>query len=198
MMRRNRSDVTDSPAFRRWFRKSKVVGVDGRPLVVYHGSPRDFDVFNIRPDASGKAIFAEREDVAASYENRGFDVGDGIYDVYLRIENPLVVDAQGANWDEIEPAQLSPEVRRYLSLDRLDDYASTDSIMFAARGLGYDGAIIKNVVDWYNDVVDETNPETTVYAVFSPYQIKAATGNAGTFDPDDPSILRNPRLRRKR
>lgn len=35
----------DTVAFRRWFAGSKVVGDDGEPLVVYHGTMRDFDQF---------------------------------------------------------------------------------------------------------------------------------------------------------
>jgi ribosomal protein S18 acetylase RimI-like enzyme len=37
---------TENKAFLRWFGKSKVVGSNGQPLVVYHGTTHDFDVFN--------------------------------------------------------------------------------------------------------------------------------------------------------
>jgi hypothetical protein len=38
----------DTPEFKRWFGNSKVVDADGKPLVVYHGSPeRDFHVFDL-------------------------------------------------------------------------------------------------------------------------------------------------------
>jgi GNAT superfamily N-acetyltransferase len=50
--RRNASsDVTDSPAFRRWFGKSVVVDEDGAPLVVYHGTSADFETFRSLPQA---------------------------------------------------------------------------------------------------------------------------------------------------
>ena len=39
--------VTDSPQFRAWFGKSKVVNPDGTPMVMYHGSPRGK---NYRPE----------------------------------------------------------------------------------------------------------------------------------------------------
>lgn len=37
---------TDTPAFKKWFGDSKVVGTDGKPLVVYHGTKADFDTFH--------------------------------------------------------------------------------------------------------------------------------------------------------
>lgn len=62
---------TDTPEFRAWFGESKVVGPDGKPLVVYHGSRR--------PDRIGKkfrkaratsgpmAFFTDSPELASSY-----------------------------------------------------------------------------------------------------------------------------------
>ncbi len=36
----------NTPEFKRWFGNSKVVGPDGQPLVVYHGSEKDFSTFS--------------------------------------------------------------------------------------------------------------------------------------------------------
>src|SRR5690606_34674264 len=41
---------TDTEAFRRWFGDSKVVDAQGRPLVVYHGSPESFTEFAFTDD----------------------------------------------------------------------------------------------------------------------------------------------------
>jgi hypothetical protein len=121
------------------------------------------------------------------------------------MENPLVVDAKGAVWTSIPPRAV-PMVGdrtgrwdaddRKAALDIMDayGYVSTDVIAELALRFGFDGAIIKNVVDPSGDDEDYTVP-STVYVVFSPKQIKSATGNAGTFDPDDPNIYRNPRTR---
>lgn len=49
---------------------------------------------------------------------------------------------------------------------------------------GYDSVIYENKVEGGTSVI-----------VFSPTQIKSATGNRGTFDPDDPDIRHNGRLR---
>lgn len=42
-----RQKVTDTPEFKRWFGNSKVVDANGEPLVVYHGSTRDYDTFSL-------------------------------------------------------------------------------------------------------------------------------------------------------
>lgn len=39
-------DQTQTEAFKRWFKNSKVVDADGKPLVVYHGTASDFSVFD--------------------------------------------------------------------------------------------------------------------------------------------------------
>lgn len=36
----------DTPEFRKWFGGSKVVGDDGKPITVYHGTTQDFDQFD--------------------------------------------------------------------------------------------------------------------------------------------------------
>ena len=52
--------------------------------------------------------------------------------------------------------------------------------------MGYDGAIVRNVID---NASPATNYPATVYFVLKPEQIKSATGNRGTFDPSDANIL---------
>lgn len=45
----------ESEAFKKWFGDSKVVDEDGKPLVVYHGSPEAFDAFD--PDRAPQGVF---------------------------------------------------------------------------------------------------------------------------------------------
>jgi hypothetical protein len=67
-----------------------------------------------------------------------------------------------------------------------------DELSRAAEILGHDGLIVMDVVDWPEAGWGHQTP-STVYAVFDPHQVKSANMNVGTFDPSDPSILRNPR-----
>jgi len=83
-------DPVSTPEFREWFGDSKVVGPDGLPLVVYHGTPNDFVSFDTLDFG---AWFAVNPSVTEKYN----DDGDGqprTIPAYLRIENPFVVPEQ--------------------------------------------------------------------------------------------------------
>jgi hypothetical protein len=189
--RRNpRNPQVDTPAFKRWFGTSQVVAARGEPLVVYHGSPKDdievFEQPRHRQRVNG-FFFSDDDEVAGEY-------GTSVYPVYLHMLQPLVVDAKGADWSEIPPTAV--KMRGWSAENKktargfMANGASTDVIAELAQALGFDGAIIKNVIDSSSG---DTYVPTTVYVVFDPHQIKSANMNAGTFDPSDPSILRNPR-----
>lgn len=38
----------NTPEFKNWFKDSKIVDADGNPLVLYHGTERDFDTFDFQ------------------------------------------------------------------------------------------------------------------------------------------------------
>ena len=92
------ADMTSTPAFRRWFGNSKVVDGAGRPLVVYHGTDAEFDVFDStatskRWSRKGRLLgegfyFTSDPRTAASY-------GNTVIAVYLRIENPRTHGTDG-------------------------------------------------------------------------------------------------------
>lgn len=175
--------ITNTPEFRRWFGNSVVVDPDGKPLIVYHGSERaGFTVFNT--DGKGEktkgtgAFFSNKLSNAMTYsgDRRLVDLSggeapaqQGNVPVFLKIEKPLVIDAQGQNWSNV-------------------DGRTTDEIIREARASGeYDGVIFRNLVDegqygWYDDASD-------VYVTFEPSQIKSVQ-NQGTFDPANPNILK--------
>lgn len=88
-----------------------------------------------------------------------------LYEVFLNIREPFIVDAEGKNWQEL-------------------DLGSTDATAREGRYGGYDGTIIKNVEDG-GDVAAYT---TTDYIVHNPNQIKSATNNVGTYNANNPDI----------
>ena len=184
--RRRNPSQTETPAFKKWFGRSKAVDAAGQPLVVYHGSSATFDTFR-RPDIA--AILAD-EDADEDEQNQGMGIyftdnaenaatyGREVYPVYLRMLKPLIVDAQGENWS-------------YVPFKGSFYYA--DDIVGLAEEKGHDGVVFLNIYDTNSGDGILSN----TYIVFDPKQIKSATGNAGTFDPDDPSIYRNPRMRNR-
>ena len=110
---------TGSPAFRRWLGDSKVVDENGEPLVVYHGTTADFDVF--RTDSSmyddEVGVFFTTDPKEASE----YAIGDGgnVIPAYLAISTPYTVtDRQWAAGEGLSPRD--------------------------ARDAGYDGYIIEH------------------------------------------------------
>jgi len=169
------TDMTKTPEFKRWFGDSKVVGADGEPLVVYHGSGQKFEAFdpNARASTEGGMIladagvrpffFSSRQEVAQDFA--GGDA-DYVMPVYLSIKNPLVIEAAGLGWEQFR-----------------------DQIVAAAKGGEYDGVILRNLND--SMFGDMENPVSDVFAAFEPTQIKSVN-NRGTFDANDPRILFQP------
>jgi hypothetical protein len=95
-------DQTETPAFKKWFGNSKVVDADGKPLVVYHGGNADIEIFNTegRGKTSGTgAFFTDDSRVANNYPNQ--TSGGNVAPAFLSLKNPLIVDARGANWNDI-------------------------------------------------------------------------------------------------
>jgi hypothetical protein len=203
-----------SAAFKAWFGTSKAVDHLGRPLRVYHGTHHGgFEVFGAggRPRPVG-FFFTDDPLVAWTYaraEERYTDIlatktdrrfGEpAIYEVYLRIKNPLVVDAGGDKWNSISVYRLSPQERDAIRRAAGDPYTSvliTDELAFAARELGHDGLIVQDVVDDEGGEYGLNDEEytSTIYVVFRPDQIKSANMNSGKYSRETANILKNPRV----
>ena len=175
-----RDDSDD--AFKAWFENSKVVDGQGKPLVVHHGTNAKFSVFGA---GRGAIYFTDDHEVAEVYAQHaiddGFDdeeVGEPepvVMSVYLSMKNPLVLDEAWAK------ANLDGDGER--------DWMILDNVIFEAEAAGYDGVILRDVVDFAGMDGDRrlTKPYTQ-FIVFSPQQIKSATENVGAFDPKSTDI----------
>ena len=164
--------ATQEAAFFRWFRDSKIVDAKGNPLVVYHGTNAEFDVFDfhagIGAPVPDSVYFTDSLDLAAYVSNMSWGKPGIVIAAYLRIENPLVLDAKGRH-----AIRMTDEVLRNLR----PNYALD----------AYDGVILLNVREFQQDDL------TTTYAVFKPTQVKAV--EAASFDGNDPNFRHNPRRR---
>ena len=93
-----------------------------------------------------------------------------LYGCYLKMENPLVVDAGKKPYWQIP-------------FPPLNKTTTTETIAEYAKQNGFDGAIIKNVYE-----TDYENQLCTDYIVFSSNQIKSAYDNNGEFSPESENI----------
>lgn len=107
-------------AFYKWFGNSKAVDELDRPKVLYHGTPAGgflaFDKamigdrvpwtkqgFWFTDDISVATSFAGNDEIITREIAEKTSAGDidpsaGIYQVYLKMETPLIEDYQGSNW----------------------------------------------------------------------------------------------------
>lgn len=88
--------------------------------------------------------------------------GGNVMPVYLRMLKPLRASGRGYSWHEIEYD---------------GDYIATRDLIEIALDKGHDGIIVRNL----HDRREGKGKPSTVYAVFSPNQIKSAIGNRGMF-----------------
>lgn len=100
----------NSPEFKKWFGNSKVVDGNGKPLVVYHGSTREFEVFdiskaNVESDLGKGFYFTNNEDdVNANYHGGGPDFEIKIDRIAERIQNE-----EGIEWEQAKAKAYQQE-----------------------------------------------------------------------------------------
>ncbi len=167
-------DARSNQAFRAWFGNSKVVDQNGAPQRVFHGTGRNFDKFSPGKTWGGHRqpamFFTDDPSIASGYTDRnpttwddnGLPVGGNIVPVYLSLQNPLELDAQGDSMFGV----------------------ADDHVLLAAKRSGRDGIIVRNVIDAPSHRLRHTQ---TVYVVFDPKKIKSVF-NRGSFDQDTNKI----------
>lgn len=201
---------TSSEAFKRWFGDSKVVDAKGRPLVVYHGTPADFEAFDKdrvggRWDASIGLHFSDRPAEASLYAGRemGGEPDGQVIPAYLKIENPLIVETTAPAWryadeNRFELIRDIVQSRRKAEADDPAKRQADDDAIFAALTDDNPFAEVElapaarpaakyQPLKPYDGIIIKGSDGMNAIA-FEPTQIKSVN-NAGTFDPTDPRIL---------
>ncbi len=163
---------------------SKVVDENGEPLVVYHGTQ-----WNPLAEKAGNAVFKNEsyftgiKDYANRYKKDG-----KIYEFYLNIKKPF--DTRNPKEKEIFEREFyrvwgngSPLTERGLP----DWTDGSDLLEFIQeKGYDYDGIILDEGADGgYGENVSYRGES---YVPIKSTQIKSATENIGTFNPDNPDI----------
>tara|TARA_R110000764_G_scaffold77156_1_gene154595 strand:- start:64 stop:8589 length:8526 start_codon:yes stop_codon:yes gene_type:complete len=172
-------DIVRTPAFKKWFgdwetdpaNASKVVDENGEPLVVYHGTNYDFDIFE-----SGKGIgsgdsfgylgkghyFTNDYDVAESYS----DYNKEPFAVFINSKNPYI----SSDYRHTQPSSQGSFAKELgVSIGEETKFLKSKN---------KDGVLSQ----------DKTESDYLEVLVYSSNQIKLADGSNITFDPDAPSI----------
>ena len=128
--------------FKQWFEGSKVVDEAGSPMVVYHGTNKDFQQFNLSeksgvlPDTeSFEAVFFTSNPTQAgslASLGRGME-GVNVRPAYVNLKNPMVID----------------------SVQEYGNVTGRKKLIKRAKALGHDGVIIKATLDRAEDGVEK-------------------------------------------
>lgn len=216
---RTRQDVENSPEFRRWFKGSDAADKDGRALRLYHGTGANFETFG-KTKERRRFYFTESPSAASMYAERGGNEEGGsamVMPVNLQVKAfdltkpidavestrllQMVADEVGIPLKQAQ--SYLKDVIRYGNEKRTNGSVvqameeliaktkppkageltrgAADDILMKA---GYTGLKTKPIE------TSAQKEKANTWIVFSPEQIKSATGNRGTFDPSDPSIMR--------
>ena len=208
----SKEGIIYSKEFKDWFgdwendpeHSSKVVDKDGKPLAVYHGSPNGkFDILKFSYEEGG-IYFSDNKSVSESYfinyddpsvnpkyslpwdiEYENLVPSNEIYECYLNMRNPLIIDAKNKHWNEV-PFNTGYSYPTPFGYTKVSEDSSTSQIARYAKKNNYDGVIIKNIKDGADKKA--LSISSTTYIVFNSNQIKSATDNNGNFSKKSDNI----------
>lgn len=161
-----------------YFKNSQARDEQGRLLRLYHGTQNGgFTIFDPSYGISSRAFFFTNSLASAKgYSGTDAEFTPDMageedirvnYPVYLDMQNPLIVDAEGHAWVDI------PFDGDYVSSNWLVEYAQSE---------GYDSVIIKNVIDRGSADTELTSQDD--YIVFNSNQVKDVNNLNPTENPD--------------
>lgn len=205
-----------TPEFKAWFgdwenspeTASKVVDENGEPLVVYHGTTKDFNVFKIADKYRSEwkirdyGVYFSNSEFTAKEYSLDYEYRT---DEYQEWENKLEQYKKQQDWESWK--KLYVEKKDQFSKNYSKAYKSIRIIKcflnirnaFIVEGNGNywykvlkgatdiaidnknDGIIALNIIEVFQDVQN-------TYVVFEPNQIKLADGSNTTFDTNNPDI----------
>ncbi len=154
-----------TPAFKEWFGDSLVLDAQNEPLVLYHGSKKEFDAFSADKAQTGGGqrdsgffgtghYFTPHRSLAEAY-------GNNIYRTFVRIESIQTFDIDHGNVryrDKPLPSEIHEEVfRRYepRRKQRLQEVQERDRRLQAESG-GWGYVSSWNGENDFEDVLSET------------------------------------------
>ena len=171
--------------FKKWFGNSKAVNKDGKPVVAFHTTDKNFKIFNVGEKIEGKLVnpnytgklgswftapslydgdyeAGNAENAVSFFEGKE---GDNTMLVHLSIQNPM-------EYEGFEDLQ-----------QERDSYPSVEKFKEALIEKGYDGVVVRNSMT-------DGNVDRDDWVAFYPTQIKSAIGNTGEFSTEAEEIDR--------
>ena len=169
--------------FWNWFKGSKVVDEQGRPLVVYHGTRSEFSTFDT------EYVFTTND------KNTSDRYGTSLA-LYISIKNPYIIEANDNMWNAVKiPEDIFTQFEYHINKLQDDIYTENEleeygddilpireivEIIVNNRDIfNCDGIIVKNIQE-DEGIVDD-------YVVFSSNQVKSISNNSN-YNKEDNNI----------
>ena len=189
----------DTPEFKNWFKDSPVIDESGSPLTVYHGGAGDVTEFdasrgkktaaNTTGASEGFNSFTDNPSLASSYAQRAGRKGANVVPAHLSMQNPYIIENAQSHWRALPaPAEMTyfdPKYRQNTTVQK-GDMIDINQLARWAKDNGYDGLVVKNVLDPAYEK-DRKLGLTNTYVTFKPNQVKSIF-NSGEWNPNDPHI----------
>ena len=181
--------ILDNPNFKQWFGNSKIVDSSGTPLVVYHGTNKNFSIFKLSSEGVlGKGIYLTPDSERASHYSRESAFGDrrgegsNVMPLYASIKNPLIVYE--------DPKCVCPSIDALIALG-IDREKSLDIVEKAHEQKGnLTGQIYKKAeMQGYDGIVLYKENKLFEIVAFHSYQLKSAITNK-TYNSYNPDITK--------
>ena len=181
--------------FYKWFKDSIIVDKKNKPKVVYHGTNRSFDTFQ-----NTIKWVSESPKLASLYAEARGVVGANVYPLYANAKNMYNITKQrmtirsfvnqAMKGKDATPEQkkMADEIVAHWSNIGLGKSMET----FEHWNLtGVDGPrmLVKLLTDLGYDGISFLEGNEPTYGLFEATQLKSASGNGGSFDPVNPSLL---------
>lgn len=173
--------------FWNWFGGSKVKDENGRPKVVYHGTDADFNEFDLKADRVNRGNNPEGVYLTPDKHEAG-DYGKNVMPLYAKAENTYI---EGTSKVNQKMAEKYGEILKNNYPGYGDDWV--DSVLvpdFIRTGR------FKDIAGHFKTEVMKAGgydswQDGRHIIVFDPGQIKSATGNQGTFNPEEADIKKS-------
>jgi len=179
-----------APGQTKYFVNSQARDRFARLKVLYHGSnsfSSQFNIFKSSRNGQFVAFFTDKKSVAASYVNEELDTNENVYEVYLNLKNPFVIECGGNYWINLRNALLPDGTRVAQWLPQFTGYISTETILQKVQDMNakmenkFDGIIFKHIIDtgMLRTIEYPDNP-SNVYVAFEQNQIKRVSNKNPT------------------
>ena len=164
---------------------SKVVDENGEPLVVYHGTNENFNIFDKKKAGSGNDKGLRGKGFYLSPNQKTSEAyGGRVISAYISLKHPF-------NPSEFASAEeVSKHLTNRLVQQGYDEY-TVDSSIF---NVGYSFSVGNEYANVFSSILKEAGYDGVLYPhrqeviTFDSHQIKSATDNIGTFDGENEDI----------